>query len=61
MLEVEGPVEQVVKLLESAVDAADAPVIGVTEHGDLVFPPPSTDLPDPAHDAVDLAGKPLEP
>lgn len=41
LLELEGPVEQVVKLLESAVDAADAKVIGITEHGDLVFPPPA--------------------
>ena len=40
LLEVEGPVEEIVKLLEAAADHADAPVIGVTEHGDLVFPPP---------------------
>jgi len=41
LLEVEGPVAEVVKLIESAVDAADAPVIGITEHGDRVFPVPA--------------------
>lgn len=41
LLEVEGPVAEIVKLIDSAVDAADAPVIGVTERGELVFPAPA--------------------
>lgn len=40
LLELEGPVEQVLKLIESAEAAADAKVIGVTEHGDLVHAAP---------------------